>query len=54
MDFFPKCLYGDSETLVLENVVLDDTFIMLPKADRQDLYTAKYFKPQIHPHLSHD
>jgi len=42
LDFFPKCLYGDDEMVVLENLVLDDTFIMLGKEARQDLFTAKY------------
>jgi hypothetical protein len=41
LDFFPKCLYGDDEMVVLENVVLDDNFIMLSKEERQDLFTAK-------------
>jgi hypothetical protein len=41
LDFFPKILYGDDEMVVLENVVLDDTFIMLCKEERQDLFTAK-------------
>lgn len=42
LDFFPKCLYGDDEMVVLENLVLDDSFIMLSKEARQDLFTAKY------------
>ncbi len=41
LDFFPKCFYGDEDMVVLENLVLDDTFIMLDKEIRHDLFTAK-------------
>lgn len=44
LDFFPKVFYGDDEMVVLENLVLDDTFIMLDKEERMDLFTAKYYK----------
>jgi len=41
MTFFPKFIYGDDEIVVLDNLVLDDTFIMLSKEEKQDLETAK-------------
>ena len=42
LDFFPKCLYGDDDILVQENLVLDDTWVMLDKEEKQDLFTAKW------------
>lgn len=44
MDNFPKCWYADEDMVVLENLVLDDSFIMLNKDDKQDLFTAKLAK----------
>lgn len=41
LDFFPDHLYADDDIVVLDNLVLDDTFVMLPKEDKQDLETAK-------------
>lgn len=41
LPFFPKCLYGDDEMVVMNNLVLDDTWIMLDKEEGQDLETAK-------------
>jgi len=41
LPFFPRCLYGDDEIVLMDNVVLNDGFEMLPKLDLQDLKTAK-------------
>jgi len=41
LDFFPKLLYGDDDMIVLENLVVEDTFVMLDKEKKQDLFTAK-------------
>ncbi|OXA51215.1 uncharacterized protein LOC110853285 [Folsomia candida] len=42
LHFFPACLYGDENMVVLENHVLDDEFVMLSKEELQDLETAKH------------
>ncbi|OXA50931.1 uncharacterized protein LOC110853581 [Folsomia candida] len=42
LHFFPACLYGDENMVVLENHVLNDEFVMLPKEELQDLETAKH------------
>jgi len=41
LNFFPKFIYGDEEIVVLDNLVLNDTFVMLDKEKKQDLETAK-------------
>jgi len=43
IDFFPKCLHGDDELIVQENLVLDGKYTMHSKEDRQDECTARYF-----------
>jgi len=41
LNFFPKLVYADDDCLVLENLVLDEGFVMLNREDRQGLTTAK-------------
>jgi len=41
LDFFPKCLHGDDEMVVQENLVLDSNYVMHCKDERQDEFTAK-------------
>jgi len=45
LDFFPKCLYGDAEMIVLENLVLDSNYVMLSSGERQDEFTTKQVFP---------
>jgi len=42
LNFFPKCLYGDDDMLVLDNVVLNENYAMIPKEERQDFDAALY------------
>lgn len=41
IDFYPKCYYGDDKMIVLENMVVDKGYELIPREIRQDLEAAR-------------